>query len=96
VNRPEECDLAEVREEDATSGLDRLRAGAEELIFLRRWLAKKYALSAIEMRGVLELGRLDLLEECLEAWREGIGLPPHNSPLTRGKLIELVQSGKFR
>lgn len=73
----------------------RARASAEET-FTRRWYSRKYGLSASETTRLLRCGRLDLLERDLDAWRAQHGFPATTSPLSRGKLLELASSGRYR
>jgi hypothetical protein len=63
----------------------------QETVFLRRWFSKKYGLSSVDVTKLLHCERPDLIERELEVWRLAHGLPAMTSPLTRGKLMEIVR-----
>jgi hypothetical protein len=67
----------------------------EEKKFFYRWYGKKYGLRALELDALWKCHRVDRLEQELEAWQKDHGWPATNSPLTRGKLVELIRSGRF-
>jgi hypothetical protein len=60
-----------------------------------RWFGKKYGLSPVELDALYRCHRIDRLEQELDAWRQAHGWLATNSPLARGKLMELVRSGEF-
>ena len=60
-----------------------------------RWFGNKYGLSPVELDALHKCHRIDRLEQELDAWRQAHGWLTTNSPLARGKLMDLVRSGKF-
>jgi hypothetical protein len=63
-----------------------------ERAHLRKWFSRKYGLSSSEVSKLLAHPDVHGLEGRLERWSEEHGLPAQNSPLSRGKLMEMVSA----
>ena len=55
-----------------------------------RWFAKKYGVSQVEL-SAYDGKLLDSVDLTVEAWRERIGFPAPNSPLSRGYFLDLLR-----
>jgi hypothetical protein len=66
------------------------RAGAVDP-FLVRWYSRKYGLTNVQATSLLQTHSAQEIDRDVEAWREKHGLPAANSPLARGKVLELIR-----
>ena len=56
-----------------------------------KWLVNKYSLSADEARVLSEHPFRSKIEGAVDEWRQLHGWPDTRSPLTRGKLFQLMK-----
>ena len=64
-----------------------------QYIHLVKRMSRQYGLTADESRKLLNHPRYFDIREAHFAWRERYGLPAEDSPLSRGKLLELINKG---